>query len=242
MEPDSNTMSQQHEQKRQVAIAAADTIEEGMKVGLGTGSTADLFVDRLGERVAAGLKILGVPTSERTAMRAKSHNIPLATLDESGPLDVVVDGADEIDPDFRLIKGAGGALLREKIVACAAPAMVVIADASKLVPQLGAFPLPIEVNPFASGTTLKAIERAASSVNLSGDLKFRQNDDETLYVTDGQHYIVDGHFNAIPDPEALAAALDATVGVVEHGLFLNMASTVYVSGDGGVRRLDRKRT
>lgn len=229
----------QEEAKRQVGYAAADLIEDGMKVGLGTGSTADYFVDRLGERVAGGLRVIGVPTSIRTAERAQSVGIALSSLDEAGRLDLVVDGADEVDGDLRLIKGAGGALLREKIVAAAADEMVVIADRSKIVDTLGAFPLPIEINPFGAGTTVRAIEKTAANLGLTGSLEMRKTKAGAAYVTDGQHYIVDGHFHAITDAERVSAALTATIGVVEHGLFLNMASKVYVGDPHGLSILER---
>lgn len=233
-------VNNQNKAKQQAAVAAADLIEAGMKVGLGTGSTADYFVDRLGERVAGGLAIVGVPTSVRTAERAKARGIPLASLDELGRLDLVVDGADEVDGDLRLIKGAGGALLREKIVAAASDDMLVIADPSKIVQTLGAFPLPIEISPFGAASILRAIEKTAAQLGLTGALVMRQTKADALYVTDGQHYIVDGHFHAITDAERLSAALKAIVGVVDHGLFLNMASTVYVGDPAGLRILQRR--
>lgn len=214
-------------QRRRAAEAAATEVRSGMKLGLGTGRTAEQFVRVLAERVKGGLDIVGVPTSERTATLARQLGVPLTTLDESPELDLTVDGADEIDPQLRLIKGAGGALLREKIVAAASARMIVAADAVKLVPVLGACPLPIEVVPFGLGATLRAIEAAAASLGLTGDIRLRPTADR-VFVTDGGHYILDASFGRIPDPEALSDALHAIPGVVEHGLFLGLAGAAVV--------------
>ena len=160
--------------KQRAAAAALDFVEPGMKLGLGTGSTAARFVDLLGARVAAGLKIIGVPTSEATRKQAENLKIPLATLEELPELDLTIDGADEIDPELRLIKGGGGALLREKIVAASSRRMLVIVDASKKVAQLGAFPLPVEVVTFGLGSTRLRLERACERLGLAGDIALRQ--------------------------------------------------------------------
>lgn len=226
------------DERLRAAEGALDEVRDGMKLGLGSGRTAEHFVKALGARVRDGLSVVGVPTSENTARLAGSLGIPLTTLDEQPALDVTVDGADEIDRSFRLIKGGGGALLREKIVAAASAKMVVIVDAGKLVDTLGAFPLPIEVLPFGLGATRIAIESAATRLGLTGDLALRQRDGRT-FVTDGGHHIIDASFGRIPDPEALATALSAIPGVMEHGLFLNMASVAIVGRDDGVEKLSR---
>ncbi|MEO8667516.1 MAG: ribose-5-phosphate isomerase RpiA [Bauldia sp.] len=210
------------------AEAALAVVEPGMKLGLGTGRTADHFVRLLGARVRAGLEILGVPTSERTAALAVREGISLTTLDEHPALDLTVDGADEIDSERRLIKGGGGALLREKIVASASARMLVVVDEAKLVKTLGAFPLPIELVTFGLAATTRAIEKAASRLGLAGALQTRM-DGVRPFLTDGGHVIVDASFGRIPDPEALAAALRGIPGVVEHGLFIGLASAAIVA-------------
>lgn len=224
--------------KSQAAAAALSYVEPSMKLGLGTGSTAARFVDLLGEKVAQGLKIVGVPTSEATHRQAAELGIPLATLEELPELDLTIDGADEVDGALRLIKGGGGALLREKIVAASSRRMLVIADASKKVTQLGAFPLPVEVAPFGLGSTGLRVERAAAALGLTGAVTLRRRGDAP-FLTDGGHYILDCAFGAIPDPERLAADLAATPGVVEHGLFLGLASVALIAGLNGVETLRR---
>ncbi len=223
--------------KHAAAAAALDHVRDGMRLGLGTGSTAAIFVALLGDRVAAGLRVTGVPTSERTAEQARDLGIALATLDEMPELDLTIDGADEYDPSLRLIKGGGGALLREKIVACASRRMLVIADASKAADVLGRFPLPVEVNRFGLGATRLAVERAAARSGCDGEIALRRRDGEP-FLTDGGHLILDCRFGAIPNPEALAAGLAAVPGVVEHGLFLGIAGVI-LSGnpDGTVTSL-----
>ena len=218
--------------KSAAARRAIEFVEEGMRLGLGTGSTATAFVALLGERVASGLKVTGVPTSERTAALAKERGIPLATIDEMPELDLTIDGADEYDPALRLIKGGGGALLREKIVASASRRMIVIADAAKAVPELGRFPLPVEVNRFGLAVTRAAVIREAARCGCHGAVTLRGGDQP--YVTDGGHLILDCRFGRIPDPEGLAARLSAIPGVVEHGLFLGIASAVISAGPDGV--------
>ena len=225
---------------RQLKVKAAETaleyVEDGMRLGIGTGSTAREFIALLGEKVAAGLNVIGVPTSEATARHCLELGIKLNSLDETPELDLTIDGADEIDPALNLIKGGGGALLREKIVASASKSMIVIADETKVVEKLGAFPLPIEVMPFGLGATRLAIERAASRLNLTGTLDLRHSGDGP-YTTDGGHYILDASFGRIHDAEALSEALHAIAGVVEHGLFIDIATLAIVASDGGVRTL-----
>ena len=222
--------------KIEAARAALAHVEDGMRLGIGTGSTAAEFVRLLAERVADGLSITGVPTSERTARLCVELGVPLKSLDEMPELDLTIDGADELDHDLRLIKGGGGALLREKIVAAASKRMVVIADQSKLVQTLGAFPLPIEVNPFGIVATQIAIERIAGRLGLSGEIRLRQGE-EGAFVTDGGHRILDASFGRIPDAEALSEELNRIPGVVEHGLFLSMASAAVIAGSDGIRTL-----
>jgi ribose 5-phosphate isomerase A len=223
--------------KRQAAAAALDRVRPGMRLGLGTGSTAAHFVTLLAERVRAGLEVRCVPTSEATRAQAAVLGVPLVTLDQEPALDLVVDGADEIGPGLVLIKGGGGALLYEKIVAAASRAMLVIADDSKLVPVLGAFPLPIEVVPFGLGATRAAIERAAAAAGCHGALAVRQGTHGHAFVTDAGHWILDAALGAIPAPRALADALAKIPGVVEHGLFLDLATEAILAGPAGVRHL-----
>ncbi len=222
-------------QKREAARRALDLVEPGMRLGLGTGTTARHFVDLVGEKVAAGLDLRCVATSEATAIQAKALGIPLATLEEIPELDLVIDGADEIDHELRLIKGGGGALLREKIVAAASRRMVVIADATKLVRRLGAFPLPIEVVPFGLTATRRHIEHAAAELGLTGPIRLRG--DAKPFVTDGGHHILDCSFGAIVDAERLAESLARIPGVVEHGLFIGYARTAFVARAEGVEVL-----
>ncbi|MCO6048689.1 ribose-5-phosphate isomerase RpiA [Mesorhizobium sp. RP14(2022)] len=224
------------ELKAEAARIALGHVESGMRLGIGTGSTAEEFIRVLGAKVGEGLKIVGVPTSERTASLCRALGIPLSNLDETPELDLVVDGADEFDPALNLIKGGGGALLREKIVATAASRMIVIADASKRVEALGRFPLPIEVNIFGRRATEIAIRRAAEELGLSGELKLREKDGEP-YLTDGGHQILDASFGRIPDPRALSLSLHAIPGVVEHGLFLDLADAVILASDAGVETI-----
>jgi ribose 5-phosphate isomerase A len=223
--------------KRQAAAMALSQVDSGMRLGLGTGSTARHFVDLLGEKVAQGFDCLCVPTSEATARQALALNIPLSDLDTLDRLDLTVDGADEIDPSLNLIKGAGGALLREKIVANASDRMIVIADATKLVDTLGKFPLPVEVNRFGLGATRRAIALVHERHSGNGELRLRESAPGTPYVTDGGHLIVDAFFGRISDPEALSRDLLDIAGVVQHGLFLNMCKTAYVATLDGVMTL-----
>jgi ribose 5-phosphate isomerase A len=221
--------------KRQAAEQAADLVRSGMRLGLGTGSTAAHFVNCLGERAREGLAVVCVPTSERTRLQAEGWGLRLSTLDETPELDLTVDGADEFDDRLRLIKGGGGALLREKIVAAASKRMVVITDASKQVERLGRFKLPVEADRFGLVATRRHIEEAARASGCSGPVILRKNDEGKDFLTDGGHAIFDCDFGAIPDPEALAAALNAIPGVVEHGLFIGLASAVIVADPAGIR-------
>jgi ribose 5-phosphate isomerase A len=226
--------------KIEAARAALGHVTDGMKLGIGTGSTAEEFVRLLAEKVAAGMSITGVPTSERTATLCGELGITLSTLEETPELDLTIDGADEIDPALSLIKGGGGALLREKIVAAASASMIVIADRSKLVDALGAFPLPIEVNKFGLKATAIAIAKSANRLGLSGALTLRMTDGAP-FVTDGGHLILDASFSRIPDTRALSQALHAIPGVVEHGLFLGMATAAIVAGTNGIETLQATR-
>lgn len=228
------------ELKRQAAARALEYVQDGMKLGLGTGSTAKHFVELLGERVRDGLKVVGVPTSEATRADAERCGIPLTTLDDLDRLDLTVDGADEIDPDLNLIKGGGGALLREKIVAAASDRMIVIADESKWVPRLGRFPLPIEVIPFGLAATRHAIAEAFAKSGVSGQMGVRKGADGHAFVTDGGHWIVDAHLGEIPDASRLAGLLNPIPGVVEHGLFIGMASLAVLAGAQGIRVVERR--
>ncbi len=224
--------------KRAAAARAVEFVTPGMRLGLGTGSTARHFVELLGERVRGGLDVVAVPTSRETQTQAEGCGIPLTTLDEVTQLDLTVDGADEIAPDLSLIKGGGGALLREKIVAAASARMIVIADASKWVAALGRFPLPIEVAPFGVAATLKELENAISAAR-PGVLTLRRGQDGHAFVTDGGHWIVDAALGRIDDPKALAQALCAIPGVMEHGLFIGIAQMAIVAGPDGVKLVER---
>ncbi len=217
------------DERKRAAEAAVAEVKPGMKVGLGTGRAAEHFVRKLGELVREGLDITGVPTSERTAELARTEGITLTTLDDEPTLDLVVDGADEIDPALRLIKGGGGALLREKIVAAASRRMIVVAESAKLVEALGAFPLPIEVVRFGLRATRERIERTAVRLGLSGHITLRAQANGQPLVTDGGNHILDASFGRIHDPDSLADELNRIPGVVEHGLFIGFASTAIVA-------------
>ena len=224
------------QQKNRASLGAIDYVEDGMRMGLGTGSTAVYFVDAVGKRVAEGLNVVCVPTSEATAAQARSLNIPLTTLAETPELDLTVDGADELDGELNLIKGGGGALLREKIVASASNRMVVIADASKRVDVLGRFALPVEVVPFGAETTHKRIIDVARAYGCQGDVTLRMKDDKP-FITDGQHFIFDCAFGRIANAAGLADDLNRIPGVVENGLFISMATLALIGTDDGVETL-----
>ncbi|HEX7240276.1 MAG TPA: ribose-5-phosphate isomerase RpiA [Longimicrobiaceae bacterium] len=221
--------------KREAAVRAAEWIRDGMVVGLGTGSTVRHLLDHVAERRAAGEwgSVVGVPTSEQTAARARELGIPLRTLEEAPEVDLTIDGADEVDPSLRVIKGLGAALLREKVVATASRRVVIIVDESKLVRKLGTrAPLPVEVDPFGA-----AIQPAFLR-SLGAQPVLRRAPDGSPLVTDGGNHIFDCRFpDGIDDPEALEAALDGRVGVMENGLFLGLVSAVVVAGADGVRTL-----
>jgi len=221
--------------KKMAAEAAMEWIKPGMKLGLGTGSTANELVYLIG---AAGLDIVCVPTSEATTKLAKEHNIPLTTLDETPKLDLTIDGADEIGPELSLVKGGGGAHLREKIVACASASMLVIADESKVVDTLGAFPIPLEVVPFGLQATKDGLETAFEAEGLSGELVLRERGSERV-VTDSGNFIFDAKMGLIENPASLVERLTNVPGLVEHGFFLNIAQAAVVSSPDGVKVLRR---
>jgi ribose 5-phosphate isomerase A len=220
-------------EKEAAARASLRFVKDGQVVGLGTGSTAAYFIQLLGQEVKNGLRIRGIPTSDRSREQAAGLGIPLTTLDECPAIDVTVDGADEVDPQLRLIKGGGGALLREKIVASATKQLVIVADATKRVPVLGRFPLPVEVIKFARSVVVKKIETLGAEVGL------RRGADGQPYLTDENNYILDCRFGQIPDADGLARQLSDMPGVVEHGLFIGMASVVLVANGSEIVELRR---
>lgn len=226
------------DRKKAAALAAIAHISSGMKLGLGTGSTAKHFVDAVGEKVKQGWDLVCVPTSEATRKQAESLGIRLTTLDETPALDVTVDGADELDSELRLIKGGGGALLREKIVASSSRKMIVIADDTKKVATLGKFPLPIEVVPFGLKATAMKIDQALSWSGNKGPLTLRVRDGKP-FVTDNGNVILDGALGAIANPEKLAAALSSIPGVVDHGLFIGLASLAIIATENGIETLKK---
>jgi ribose 5-phosphate isomerase A len=228
--------------KLQAAERAIALVENGMSLGLGTGSTAARFVDLVGQRVKEGLKVRCVPTSEATRVQAERLGIPLISLDEQPFIDLTVDGADEFDAELRLLKGGGGALLREKIVAAASARMVVVADHSKQVAILGKFPLPVEVVRFGLAATRGMIEVLASDAGCEGEITLRTGKDGQPFLTDGSNLIFDCAFGGIEDPEALDEALRLIPGVVENGLFLGIADAAIVAGPDGVVMLERDET
>lgn len=223
--------------KKEAARAAIREVKPGMTIGLGTGSTARYFVDEIGRLVAEGLQCRCVPTSTATESQARALAIPLVTLEDVDSLDLTVDGADELDAGLNLIKGGGGALLREKIVAAASARMVVIADASKLVTNLGRYPLPIEVNEFGLGATRRAIAAIAARFHAEGDIVLRSAANGQPFRSDGGHLLLDASFGRISDAKALSNALLNVPGVVQHGLFIDMCATAYVAGNGKVSKL-----
>lgn len=231
-------MSDAEDLKRQAAARALEFVTDGMKLGLGTGSTAKHFVDLLAEKVRGGLTVVGVPTSERTRAQAESLGVPLATLDTVPALDLCIDGADEVGPGLALIKGGGGALLREKIVASAAREMLVIADASKRVETLGRFPLPIEVVDFGVPAISRRLAEAITAAGCEGALVLRKTATGETFVTDQGNVILDAHLERILDPARLDAAIRSVVGVVEHGLFLGLARRVILAGANGIEILE----
>lgn len=220
--------------KRLAAARAVEFVKPGMRLGLGTGSTAAKFVELLGERVAAGLDVIGVPTSEATRTLAERYGVPVTTLDEYPELDLTIDGADEIDAELRLVKGGGGALLREKIVAMASERMIVIADRTKLVGRLGKFPLPVEIVQFGARATLRMVEAATLDIGCMGRIGLRKMAGGENFISDGGNFIIDCAFDSILDPEELGDVLEMIPGVIEHGLFIGIADTAILAGPNGV--------
>lgn len=226
-------MDAQQQWKQSAAESAVALVEDGMILGLGTGSTAKLAVDAIGKRRAGGLRIIGIPTSEATEHQARELGIPISTLDEHPEIDLTIDGADEVElGPLNLIKGHGGALLREKIVASASKQLAIIVDESKLVERLGShFAVPVEVVPFGWQATARRLQALGAKIML------RTSADKKTFITDGGHYILDCAFGPIASPANLDAELNGIVGVVEHGLFLGMATQVIVAGESGVKVL-----
>lgn len=227
-EPPVREPGKSDQEKIAAGRASVKYVSDGQIVGLGTGSTAVHAIAALGERVGQGLKILGIPTSQRSKELAEKLGIPLTTLDQHHHIDVTIDGADEADPSLNLIKGGGGALLREKIIASASRFYVIVADSSKRVTRLGRFPLPVEVIPFAQALVAAEITRMGASVTL------RQYAYGNPYVTDEGHHILDCRFGEMADPAAVGRVLDTMPGVVEHGLFIGMADVIVFGEPGGV--------
>lgn len=235
------TLSAADSMKRAAAARALEFVQDGMKLGLGTGSTTDAFLELLAARVNAGLKVIGTPTSQRTADRARALGIPIEELDTLGTLDLVIDGADEADHELNLIKGGGGALLREKIVAASGMRMIVIADESKLVPRLGAFALPVEVVPFGHGSTARRLVAVARGLGYPGMVPNLRLKDYAPFRTENGNYIYDCPFGAIEHVPLLAVSLSTVPGVVDHGLFVGMATALVIAGAGGVKVVEPKK-
>jgi ribose 5-phosphate isomerase A len=229
------TLSERDRLKQASALRAIEYVKDGMVVGLGTGSTAYFVVEGLGARVAQGLKIIGIPTSERTATQARSLNIPLATFAEYSRIDLTIDGADEVERGtLNLIKGLGGALLREKIVATAGDRLIIVVDEEKLVDKLGDHtPVPVEVTQFGWQAT------AAKLQKLGADPVLRHASEDHPFITDGGNYILDSKFGKIADAAKLEQQIGMTVGVVESGLFIGRSTAVIVAANGGVEVLTR---
>ncbi len=229
------------EHKKMAAMRAVEMVEPGMRIGLGTGSTAAQFVALLGARVKAGLSVICVPTSEETRKFGESRGITMSTLEEVPELDIVFDGADEIDAELRMIKGGGGALLREKIVAMAADRVVIMVDDSKLVDTLGAFKLPVEVVKFGLTATRDMIETLAADCGCEGEIELRMTAEGQPFISDNGNYILDCNFGKIEDPEELDDALKFIPGVVESGLFLEICDVAIIAGDDGVQKIEANR-
>ena len=232
-------MTDQNALKRAVAAKALEYVQDGMKLGLGSGTTAEIFVELLAPRVRAGQKLLCVPTSERTATLARKLGLTLSTLDDLAPLDLTIDGADEADRNLDLIKGGGGMLLREKIVAASSKKMIVIADESKMVPRLGKFALPVEVVEFGHKATALRLAAAFTALGYAGVTPRLRERDGAPFKTDSGNMIYDCAFGAIQNPAKLAAALRSVPGMVEHGLFIGIASTLLIAGPGEVEVINR---
>lgn len=221
------------QKKENAAFAALELVEDGMTLGLGSGSTAEIFIEKLGEQVAGGLNVQGIPTSQATARCAREHGVPLIEPDRVGRIHLTIDGADEVDPMFNLIKGGGACLLREKIIAQASERMAVIVDGSKLVDMLGAFPLPVEIDPFGMALTAEQIYAALKDTECkNGQTVLRQQKDGSRpLITDGGHYILDCKCEQIPNPVDTALALSQIPGVMEHGIFVDIADMIIVGED-----------
>jgi len=220
-------------EKEAAARASLKYVRDGQIVGLGSGSTANIAIRLLAERVRAGMKIRGIPSSIASQDLALELGIPLTTFEEEQQIDVTIDGADEFDPELNLIKGGGGAMLREKIVAFASRQLIIVTDSSKQVAVLGKFPVPVEVIGFAEALVAKRIS------DLGAQVVRRQDKNGKAYVTDEGHHILDCHFGKIPDPAALARTLSETPGIVEHGLFVGMATVVVMAKHGEVEEFRR---
>jgi len=225
--------------KRAAAAKALEYVQDGMRLGLGSGSTAEIFVELLAPRVRGGEKLLCVPTSEKTATLARKLGLTLAALDDLAPLDLTVDGADEADRNLDLIKGGGGMLLREKIVAAASRRMIVIADESKLVPRLGKFPLPVEVVEFGHKSTATRLAKALKAMGHDDPSMTLRRRDGAVFKTDSGNLIYDVALGAVQNAPKLAAAIHDVPGVVEHGLFVHMATTLLIAADGEVEVINR---
>jgi ribose 5-phosphate isomerase A len=224
--------------KKAAAEAAVVHIQSGMKVGLGTGSTANYFIEALARRAKEGLDVVCLPTSVATRTLAEKLGLKISNLEESAYVDVTVDGTDEFDPEFRLIKGGGGAMHREKIVASSSRFMVVIADHTKRVQTLGKFPLPVEVSRYGVKATAWKLERAFNALNLKGQMTLRVRDGKP-FVTESGNAIIDCSLGAIPEPSKLDGLLNSIPGVIETGLFIGICGVVYVAGPNGVEELKR---
>jgi len=229
--------------KENAAVAALEFVEDGMILGLGSGSTAEIFIDRLGEKIAGGLKVSGVPTSKRTAECAIEAGVPLVEPDKVDRINLTIDGADEVDPGFNLIKGGGACLLREKIIAHASDRMVVIVDNSKMVDLLGRFPLPIEVDPFGMALTAEQVFDALKNTGCEeAQTVLRQmKDGSGPLVTDGGNYILDSKCRKIPHPADTALALSQIPGVMEHGLFIDLTDVIVVGEPDHARVIELSR-
>jgi ribose 5-phosphate isomerase A len=223
--------------KRRAAEEALKYVSSGMTLGLGTGSTAAHFIDLLGARIRAGLDVKGAPTSEATRRLAEAAGVEIIEPDETTTIDLAIDGTDEVDGRLNLIKGGGGALLREKIIAAAARRFIVIADASKKVAELGRFPLPVEIDRFAWGLTVRRIREIFAAEKLPTQISLRAGEKGAPFLSDGGNYILDCALKRIPDPAGLERKLAAAPGVVETGLFIGLAKEVILAGAGGVETL-----
>ena len=232
-------MTDQNALKRAVAAKALEYVQDGMRLGLGSGSTAEIFVEMLAPKVRSGFKLLCVPTSERTATLARKLGITLSTLDDLAPLDLTIDGADEADRNLDVIKGGGGMLLREKIVAAASKKMIVIADETKLVPRLGKYPLPIEVIEFGHKVTARHLSETFAALGYAAVPMTVRQKDGAPFKTDSGNLIYDCAFGAIQNAPKLAAAISTVPGMVEHGLFIGIATTLLISGPGKIEVIER---